>query len=68
MPLKSAKRDEMFYSIFKYAHYLIVDEVSMMGNTNITKYIADSIKFTLNQKAKTSSVAIKHPLNGNNWE
>ena len=35
--LNSAKRDKMLNGIFRYAHYLIVDEVSMIGNTNINQ-------------------------------
>ena len=35
--LNSAKRDKMFNSLFKNVKYLIVDEVSMIGNTNLNQ-------------------------------
>ena len=35
--LSSAKRDKMFTSIFKNVRYLIIDEVSMIGNTNLNQ-------------------------------
>ena len=35
--LNSAKRDKMFNAIFKHVRYLIIDEVSMIGNTNLNQ-------------------------------
>lgn len=36
-PLNSAKRDKMFNNVFQHVKYLIVDEVSMIGNTNLNQ-------------------------------
>ena len=36
-PLNSAKRDRMYRDIFQHVRYLIIDEVSMIGNTNINQ-------------------------------
>ena len=36
-PLNSAKRDQMYNNVFQHVHYLIIDEVSMIGNTNLNQ-------------------------------